>query len=128
MDNRLRFFDTPTKQNLDEGIVVFLVSFFSHNNEYVLTFKTAKDVVQQQNITFYFVCLFNNVLDHMYDLPSPGLLGCIVSGDDSNCSGYDIVVHSNSSPPQRISKLHPVKCPCNIQFCFHMVKMVGLHG
>nr|KAJ0217775.1 hypothetical protein LSAT_V11C300112020 [Lactuca sativa] len=48
-----------------------------------------------------------NVPDRRYDLPSPGSLGCIVSGDDSNCTAYDIVVHSNSGRPQRISKLHP---------------------
>ncbi|KAL7608940.1 hypothetical protein Lser_V15G10580 [Lactuca serriola] len=44
--------------------------------------------------------LVSNVPDRRYDLPSPGSLGCIVSGDDSNCTAYDIVVHSNSGRPQ----------------------------
>lgn len=51
--------------------------------------------------------MFNNVPDHRYDLPSPRSLGCIVTGDDTNCINYDIVVYSNSVRPQRISTLHP---------------------
>lgn len=62
--------------------------------------------------------MFSNVPDRRYDLPSPGSLGCIVSGDDSNCTAYDIVVHSNSGMPQRISKLHPCYIPLQYPVLF----------
>ncbi|CAI9267645.1 unnamed protein product [Lactuca saligna] len=100
-------FNVSEKRDLDEGIVTFLVAFLKDNNEYVCTFKTAKQLADEMNLASYVVCLFNNVPDHRYDLPSPGSLGCIVIGDDNNCRNYDIVVHSNSGRLQRISKLHP---------------------
>lgn len=92
VSNRFRVFDSPRKRILDEGIVMFLVAFLRANNEYARTFKTEKDLADEMNIASYFVRFFNNVPDRRYDLPSPGSLGCLVSGDDINCTRYDIIV------------------------------------
>lgn len=70
------------------------------------------------NIPSYSVRLFNDVPDHRHDLPSHGSLGCIVTGDDTISTCYDIVVHSNSSRPQRISKLHPTYMPIQYPILF----------
>ncbi|XP_042756614.1 uncharacterized protein LOC111880258 [Lactuca sativa] len=46
--------------------------------------------------------LFNNVADRRYDLPSSGSMGCIVTGDDTISTTYDIIIHSQSDRPQLI--------------------------
>lgn len=99
MRSRFRTFDNPKKRDLDEGIVTFLVAILKGNNEYMCTFKTAKQFADEMNVTSYAVRLFNNVPNYRYDQPSPGSMGCIVTGDDTNCRNYDIVVHSNSGRP-----------------------------
>ena len=103
--------DSPRKRDLDGNIVHFLVGFLGANNEYVRTFKTAKIMADECNLDVYAVRLFNNVPDRTYGLPSPGSLGCIVTGDDATCTTYDIVVFSHSGRPKRISKLHPSYMP-----------------
>lgn len=82
------------------------------------TFKSAKDLADQMNIPSYSVRLFNDVSDCRYGLPLPGSLGCIVTGDDTNSVQYNIVVHSNLGPPQRISKLHPTYMPLQYPLLF----------
>nr|KAJ0188794.1 hypothetical protein LSAT_V11C900457270 [Lactuca sativa] len=118
VQNRLRAIDGPRKRDLDSDIVQFLVTFLGANNEYVRTFKTAKLMADESNLDFYAVRLFNNVADCRYGLPSPGSLGCIVSGDDTTCTTYDIVVFSHSGRPQRISKLHPSYMPLQYPLLF----------
>ncbi|CAI9281031.1 unnamed protein product [Lactuca saligna] len=103
---------------LDEGIVRFLVSFLSENNEYVRTFKTAKQFADEMNIPSYSVRLFNDIADRRYDLPTPGSLGCIVTSDAAVGDRYDIVIHSNTGRPQRISKLHPTYMPLHYPLLF----------
>ncbi|CAI9264852.1 unnamed protein product [Lactuca saligna] len=54
----------------------------------------------------------------LYELPSAGSLGCIVTGDDTTSMTYDIVVFSHSGRPQRISKLHPSYMPLQYPLLF----------
>ncbi|KAL7598611.1 hypothetical protein Lser_V15G26561 [Lactuca serriola] len=118
VQNRLRVFDGPGKGCLDSKIVNFLVEFLGANNEYVRTFKTAKRIAEETNLHSYAVRLFNYVNDRRHDLPSPGSLGCIVSGDDTTSTTYDIVIQSQSGRPQRISKLHPTYMPLQYPLLF----------
>ena len=50
VNNRCRAFDNPRKRDLDEGIVMFLVSFLKDKNEYVHTCKTTKELVDEMNV------------------------------------------------------------------------------
>nr|KAJ0227845.1 hypothetical protein LSAT_V11C100017920 [Lactuca sativa] len=118
VQNRFRDFGGPRKTNLDHNIVQFLVTFLGANNEYVKTFKTAKVMAEENNLQFYRVRLFNNVVDRRYELPSPGSLGCIVSGDDTTSTTYNIVIFSHSGRPQRITKLHPTYMPLQYPLLF----------
>ncbi|CAI9290023.1 unnamed protein product [Lactuca saligna] len=118
VQNRLRAFGGPTGTDLDPNIVQYLVTFLGANNEYVKTFKTAKTMVEENNLENYSVRLFNNVVDRRYEFPSPGSLGCIVTGDDTTSMTYDIVVFSHSGRPQRISKLHPSYMPLQYPLLF----------
>ncbi|CAI9285361.1 unnamed protein product [Lactuca saligna] len=59
-----------------------------------------------------------NEVQNRYDLPTPGSLGCIVTGDAYAGDRYDIVIHSNTGRPQRISKLHPTYMPLNYLLLF----------
>ena len=118
VQNRLKAIDGPRKRDLDGNIVHFLVGFLGANNEYVRTFKTAKIMADECNLDVYAVRLFNNVPDRTYGLPSPGSLGCIVTGDDVTCTTYDIVVFSHSGRPKRISKLHPSYMPLQYPLLF----------
>ncbi|XP_052625415.1 uncharacterized protein LOC111890051 isoform X1 [Lactuca sativa] len=88
-------------------IVETLMGVFNIHNEYVRTFKTAKDLAVENSLVDYAVCLFNNVPDRLYGPPAHGTLGCTVVGEDAIGSTYDIVIHSRSGVPRRISKLHP---------------------
>ncbi|CAI9290402.1 unnamed protein product [Lactuca saligna] len=106
------------KNLLDEGVIRFLVSFLSENNEYVQTFKTAKQFVDEMNIPSYSVRLFNDIVDRRYDLPTPGSLGCIVTGDTADGDRYDIVIHSSTGRPQHISNLHPTYMPLHYPLLF----------
>ncbi|CAI9279766.1 unnamed protein product [Lactuca saligna] len=99
VENRLRPFDHPSKSDLDCNIVSYLVNFLGANNEYVRTFKTAKQIAEESNLQSYAVRLFNNVADRRYDLPSSGSLGCIVTGDDTISTTSDIIIHSQSGRP-----------------------------
>ncbi|CAI9290380.1 unnamed protein product [Lactuca saligna] len=96
----------------------YLVNFLGVNNEYVRTFKTAKQIAEESNLQSYAVQLFNNVADRRYDLPSSGSLGCIVTGDDTISTTYNIIIHSQSGRPQRISKLHPSYMPLQYPLLF----------
>nr|KAJ0193558.1 hypothetical protein LSAT_V11C800431000 [Lactuca sativa] len=100
------------------GDVVFsvdVINSLSHmldtNNEYVRTFKIARDMAESMCLDSYGVCLFNNVPNRRYGPPAPGTLGCIVCGDDVIGVVYDIVIYSKSGLPQRVSKLHPAYMP-----------------
>lgn len=70
------------------------------------------------NIPSYSVRLFNDIADRRYDLPTPGSLGCIVTGDASAGDRYGIVIHSNTGRPQRIIKLHPTYMPLHYPLLF----------
>nr|KAJ0193121.1 hypothetical protein LSAT_V11C800395800 [Lactuca sativa] len=118
LENRFRAFDGPRKRDLDCNIVQFIVNFLGANNEYVRTFMTSKQMAGENNLQSYAVQLFNNVADRRCDLPSPGSLGCIVSGDDTTCSTYDILIYFHSGRPQRISKLHSSYMPLQYPLLF----------
>lgn len=107
MSNRLSSFDDPSKSPLDEKIVTMLMNMLTVHNEYVRTFKTARELAAEKELECYTVCLFNEVPDRCYGPPTGGTLGCIVLGDDCVTNKYDIVVHSKSGKPQRVRKLHP---------------------
>lgn len=107
LSNRLNVFHDPSKEPLDARLVTLLMKKLTLYNEYVCTFKTEKEIAPTNQLESYDVCLFNNVPDHRYDPPAPGTLGCIICGDDSITSKYDIIVLSKSGRLQRISKLHP---------------------
>ncbi|XP_023739279.1 uncharacterized protein LOC111887346 isoform X1 [Lactuca sativa] len=106
LSNRLRAFDDPSKPALDERVIATLIRELTLHNEYVRTFKTAKEIVDAAQLDSYAVCLFNNVPDRN-EPPSSVTLGCIVCGDDSAANKYDIIVYSKSGHPQQVSKLHP---------------------
>ncbi|CAI9269479.1 unnamed protein product [Lactuca saligna] len=118
VQNKFRAFVGLRGTDLDPNIVQYLVTFLGANNEYVKTFKTAKVMAEENNLQNYSARLFNNVVDRRYELPSPGSLGCIVSGDDTTSITYDIVVFSHSGRPQRISKLHPSYMPLQYPLLF----------
>ncbi|KAL7588139.1 hypothetical protein Lser_V15G39993 [Lactuca serriola] len=118
VSNRLKAFHDPGKKDLDAGIVRVLMESLSNHNEYVKTFKTAKEMAEVMNLDCYAVRLYNNIPDRRYGSPAPGTLGCIVNGDDSNSANYDIIVHSKSGRPQRVSKLHPSYMPLQYPLLF----------
>lgn len=107
LQNRLSAVERKDGQSLDPMIVETLMGVFNIHNEYVRTFKTAKDLAVENSLVDYAVCLFNDVPDRLYGPPAHGTLGCIVVGEDAIGSTYDIVIHSRSGVPRRISKLHP---------------------
>ncbi|XP_023739280.1 uncharacterized protein LOC111887346 isoform X2 [Lactuca sativa] len=100
LSNRLRAFDDPSKPALDERVIATLIRELTLHNEYVRTFKTAKEIVDAAQLDSYAVCLFNNVPDRN-EPPSSVTLGCIVCGDDSAANKYDIIVYSKSGHPQQ---------------------------
>lgn len=55
-------------QSLDPMIVETLMGVFNIHNEYVRTFKTAKDLAVENSLVDYAVCLFNNVPTVYMDL------------------------------------------------------------
>lgn len=77
------------------------------HNEYVRTFKTTKEIETIMNVDSYSVRLHSDVPDHRYGLPTPISLGCIVTGDETNCSTYDIIVYLKLGKPHQVNKLHP---------------------
>ncbi|CAI9289731.1 unnamed protein product [Lactuca saligna] len=103
----LSAFDNPSKSLLDDKVVAILMNMLTAHNEYVRTFKTARDLVAEKELVSYTVFLFNDVPDRRHSPPTAGSLGCIVLGDDCVTNKYIIIVHSRSGKPQRISKLHP---------------------
>ncbi|XP_052625048.1 uncharacterized protein LOC111889939 [Lactuca sativa] len=108
--NRLRSFHDG-EVLLSAEVVESLSHMLRTHNEYVRTFKTAKEIAQSMNLDSYGVRLFNVVPDRRYGPPAPGTLGCIVCGDDVTSAVYDIVVYSKSGSPRRVSKLHPTYMP-----------------
>ena len=50
VQNRLRAFCGPKKGSLDSNNVNFLVEFLGANNEYVRTFKSAKQITKETNL------------------------------------------------------------------------------
>ncbi|CAI9279754.1 unnamed protein product [Lactuca saligna] len=90
----------------------------AESNEYVRTFKNAKQIAEEMDLESYVVRLFNHIQDRRYDLPLPGSLGCIVTGDDTTSTTYDIIIHSQQGHPQRISKLHPNYMPLQYPLLF----------
>ncbi|CAI9270848.1 unnamed protein product [Lactuca saligna] len=100
VSNRLKAFHTSTKKDLDGAVVKILMESLLVHNEYVRTFKTAKEMAEAMKLDSYAVRLFSDVPDRRYGCPAAGSLGCIVTGDDSNCSKYDIIVHPKSGIPQ----------------------------
>lgn len=99
VSNRLKVVHDPGKRDLDAGIVCVLMESLSNHNEYVRTFKIAKEMGEVMNLDSYAVRLYSNIPDRRYDSLAPGTLGCIVIGDDGNSIGYDIVVYSKSGSP-----------------------------
>ncbi|CAI9259461.1 unnamed protein product [Lactuca saligna] len=118
LHNRLSAFPKNENGCLDSTIVEALMDLFTAHNEYVRTFKCAKDIAAERNLPEYAVRLFNDVPNRLYGPPAPGSLGCIVVGEDVVGSTYDIVVHSKSGPPRRISKLHPSYMPLQYPVLF----------
>ncbi|CAI9259361.1 unnamed protein product [Lactuca saligna] len=111
VENRLRDFDGPGSNTLDSTVINYLSRFLAESNEYARTFKNAKQMAEEMELESYAVRLFNHIEDRRYDLPLPGSLGCIVNGDDTTSTTYDIIIHSHHGHPQRISKLHPSYMP-----------------
>ncbi|CAI9296553.1 unnamed protein product [Lactuca saligna] len=115
--NRLRSFHDG-EVLLSAEVVESLSHMLRTHNEYVRTFKTAKEIAQSMNLDSYGVRLFNVVPDRRYGPPAPGTLGCIVCGDDVTNAVYDIVVYSKSGSPRRVSKLHPTYMPLQYPLLF----------
>ncbi|CAI9262774.1 unnamed protein product [Lactuca saligna] len=80
-----RIYLTPIRE-LNSSIIHLLMQCLTTHNEYVRTFKTAKEIAATMNIDSCFVHFYSDVPDHRYVLQVPGSLGYIVTGDDSNCS------------------------------------------
>ncbi|CAI9303567.1 unnamed protein product [Lactuca saligna] len=116
--NRLHSFHGEGKVLLSADVVDSLSHMLHTHNEYVRTFKTAKEIAQSMNLDSYGVRLFNVVPDRRYGPPAPGSLGCIVCGDDVTGAMYDIVVYSKIGSPQRVSKLHPTYMPLQYPLLF----------
>ncbi|CAI9260839.1 unnamed protein product [Lactuca saligna] len=57
---------------LDSTVINYLSWFLGENNEYVRTFKTAKQIAEGMDLESYGVRLFNDIQDRRYDLPLPG--------------------------------------------------------
>ncbi|XP_023736845.1 uncharacterized protein LOC111884761 [Lactuca sativa] len=109
--NRIRAFREDNNVVLSADIVACLSDMLTANNEYVRTFKTAKEISQSMSLDSYAVRLFNTIPDRRYGPPVAGTLGCIVCGDDVGGASYDVVIYSKTGLPQRISKLHPSYMP-----------------
>lgn len=116
--NRLHSFHGEGEVLLSADVVDSLSHMLHTHNEYVRTFKTAKEIAQSMNLDSYGVRLFNVVPDRRYGPPAPGTLGCIVCGDDVTGAVYDIVVYSKSGSPRRVSKLHPTYMPLQYPLLF----------
>ncbi|XP_023747382.1 uncharacterized protein LOC111895527 [Lactuca sativa] len=116
--NRLHSFHGEGEVLLSADVVDSLSHMLHKHNEYIRTFKTAKEIAQSMNLDSYGVCLFNVVLDRRYGPPAPGSLGCIVCGDDVTGAMYDIIVYSKSGSPRRVSKLHPTYMPLQYPLLF----------
>lgn len=109
--NRIRAFREDNNVVLSADIVACLSDMLTANNEYVRTFKTAKEISQSMSLDSYAVRLFNTIPDRRYGPPVAGTLGCIVCGDDVGGASYDVFIYSKTGLPQRISKLHPSYMP-----------------
>ncbi|CAI9275385.1 unnamed protein product [Lactuca saligna] len=109
--NRICAFREDNNVVLSADIVACLSDMLTANNEYVRTFKTAKEISPSMSLDSYAVRLFNTVPDKRYGPPAAGTLGCIVCGDDVGGASYDVVIYSKIGLPQRISKLHPSYMP-----------------
>lgn len=53
------------------------------HNEYVRTFKIAKEIDYEMGLKSYVVPLYNNVPDRRYGVPAPSTLGLIIIGDEA---------------------------------------------
>lgn len=111
LSNRLKAFDLPKKKDLDPLIIQLLRRCLTVHDEYARTFKTAKHIADEMGIESYTMCLYNDVPDRRYGVPTPRSLGCIIICDKGNCEKYDIIIHSKSRRPQCVSNLHPNYMP-----------------
>ncbi|KAL7607546.1 hypothetical protein Lser_V15G15147 [Lactuca serriola] len=118
ISNRLRSFHTNGDVVFSVDVINSLSRMLDTHNEYVCTFKTARDMAESMCLDSYGVCLFNNVPDRRYGPPAPGTLGCIVCGDNVIGVVYDIVIYSKSGLPQQVSKLHPTYMPLQYPLLF----------
>nr|KAJ0207810.1 hypothetical protein LSAT_V11C500278750 [Lactuca sativa] len=116
--NRLHSFHGEGEVLLSADVVDSLSHMLHTHNEYVRTFKTAKEIAQSMNLDSYGVRLFSVVPDRRYGPPATGSLGCIVCGDNVSGVVFDIVVYSKSGSPQRVSKLHPTYMPLQYPLLF----------
>ncbi|CAI9299221.1 unnamed protein product [Lactuca saligna] len=116
--NRLHSFHGEGEVLLSADVVDSFSQMLNTHNEYIRTFKTAKEIAQSMNLDSYSVRLFGNVPDRGYGPPAPGSLGCIVCGDDVTGAVYDIVVYSKSGSVRRVSKLHPTYMPLQYPLLF----------
>nr|KAJ0207464.1 hypothetical protein LSAT_V11C500259650 [Lactuca sativa] len=116
--NRFHSFHGEGEVLLSADVVDSLSHMLHTHNEYVRTFKTAKEIARSMNLDSYGERLFNVVPDRRYGPPAPGSLGCIVCGDDVTGAVYDIVVYSKSGSPHRVSKLHPTYMPLQYPLLF----------
>ena len=93
ISNRLCSFRTNGDVVFSVDVINSLSHMLDTHNEYVRTFKTARDMDESMCLDSYGVCLFNNVPDRRYGPPAPGTLGCIVCGDNVIGAVYVVIIY-----------------------------------
>lgn len=99
--NRLHSFHGKDDMVLSVEFIDSLSHMLDTQNEYVRTFKTAKEISRSMNSESYGVGLFGVVLDKRYGPANPFSLGCIDFGDNVNWDVYyyplNCRIHNNNN-------------------------------
>jgi hypothetical protein len=106
VDNRMKAFGGRERSGLKADIVENLIRVLDEHNELVQVFRTAREKVNDANVTEFKIQLYNVVGNREYQLPSSGTLGGIVFQPDVNSqTDYDVIIEYKDRDPQRINKL-----------------------
>ncbi|XP_035829941.1 uncharacterized protein LOC118479500 [Helianthus annuus] len=134
--NRLRFFDGNTRSRLSVDVVSTILTALEGCNKLVRLFRNARDLTLSSNLPSFTIHLYNSYNSLSYDRPGPDCIGAIITDQDPNSDGYDIVIQHKATGPQRISNLHSLYMALQYPLLFiygesgwsHDLRLSGVSG
>nr|GEV02719.1 hypothetical protein [Tanacetum cinerariifolium] len=97
----------PNEGTLNLEIIKGLIHVLDEHNGLVRLFRTARDKCNDDEIPGFKIRLYNMGGVRGYELPTPNILGEIVSESGPRSrTDFDVIIEFRGGPPERINKLY----------------------